>query len=362
MTTFWLAASVFIAAALAFLVVPLWRQRQRTGRWSVSALAAAVLAVPISVGLYFVVSTYQPGVLEQRAAEMKLVEQLAEHLRQQPENVDGWKLLGRSYLQLGLYDRARDALSEAWRRTPNPDNELKLDYGEAQVLTDRSTLGGEAGQLIEQVLAAEPSNLKALWYGGQRAVELGQNGVARDRLTRLLQLGVPEEIAQVIRMQIQQLQPDAAVASAGGGRAAAAQGTAEGQDAAPGQGGAVGQSSAATPSGKSIRIKIRLGDQVSTAKLGPSSSLYIFARAPNGGPPVAVMREPASSLPGEFVLSDANAMIPGRSLGDFEELELIARISASGQTQEQPGDLYAEQAFHPARDTTAELVIDKIVQ
>jgi hypothetical protein len=67
-------------------------------------------------------------------------------------------------------------------------------------------------------------------------------------------------------------------------------------------------------------------------------------------------------VPGEFVLSDANAMIPGRSLGDFQELELVARISTSGQPQEQPGDLYAEQAFHPGEDTSAELVIDKVVQ
>jgi cytochrome c-type biogenesis protein CcmH len=340
MTTFWLAASVLIAAALAFLVVPLWRQRQRAGRWSVSALAAVALAVPISVGLYFVVSTYQPGVLEQRAAEMKIVERLADRMKQQPEDIEGWQLLGRSYVQLGLYDRGRDAFAEAWRRTPNPSNDLKLDYAEAQVLADRSTLGGEAGQLIEQVLAEEPTNAKALWYAGQRAVGLGQNDVARDRLMRLLRLGIPDEIAQIVSAQIQQLAPEA-VASAGGS----------------GQGGA-----AAAPSGKSVRIKIRLGDQVSPAKLGPSSSLYIFARAPNGGPPVAVMREPPSVLPGEFVLSDANAMIPGRSLGDFEELQLVALISASGRAEEQPGDLYAEQPFHPGEDMTAELVIDKVVQ
>jgi cytochrome c-type biogenesis protein CcmH len=380
MTTFWLAASALIAVALAFLVVPLWRQRQRTGRWSVSALGAVACTVPIAVGLYFVVSTYQPGVLEQRANEMQLVEQLAERMKQRPDDVQGWRLLGSSYVVLGLYDRAVAAMTEAWRRTPNPDNELKLDYAEAQVLADRSMLGGEAGQLIEQVLAEEPSNPKALWYGGQRAVGLGQNDVARARLTRLLQLGAPENIAEIIRRQLAQLPGDAgaspetlASAAPEGAQQGATQQGPAGQSAAgqrsAGQ-SAAGQAStgqnaagpAGVPAGKSVRIKIRLGDQVSAAKLGPASSLFIFARSPQGGPPVAVMREPASAVPGDFVLSDANAMIPGRSLGDFQELELVARISTSGQPQEQPGDLYAEQAFHPGEDTSAELVIDKVVQ
>ncbi|HEU4620330.1 MAG TPA: hypothetical protein VFV10_20000 [Gammaproteobacteria bacterium] len=344
MTTFWIAASVLMAAALAFLLIPLWRQRRRTGRWSVSGVAAVLLAVPISVGLYYAVRTYQPGVLEERANEMKLVNELAERMRQQPDDIEGWRLLGRSYLFLGLYDKARDALAEAWQRAPKPDNSLKLDYAESEVLADRSSLGGEAGELIEQVLAEEPSNMKALWYAAQRAVGLGQNATARDRLTRLLQLGPPDNIAQIVRAQLEQL-PGSEAAQ---GSAAAAQGS-----AAAAQG---------AEAGRSVRVKVRLGEGVSPDKVGPNAWLLIFARAPGGGPPVAVVREPASAVPGEFVLSDADAMIPGRSLGDFEELELVARISATGQAEQQPGDLYAERPFHPAEDTTAELVIDKVAQ
>jgi cytochrome c-type biogenesis protein CcmH len=341
MTTFWLAASGLTAVALGFLLLPLWRQHRQTGRWSVSGISAALLTVPIAVPLYFTVTTYQPGVLEQRAEQMQLVDQLAARLRQQPDDVQGWRLLGRSYLVLGLYDQARGALREAWERTPDPnrDDSLKLDYAEAEILADRSTLGGEAGQLVEEVLTAEPGNPKALWYGGQRALGLGQNDVVRERLTRLLSLGAPEEIAQIVRSQLAQL-PGAS----GGGVPE----------------GGPQQSAAAT--GPSVRITVRLGDEFSAADLAADSSLFIFARAPQGGPPVAVMRQPASAVPGEFVLSDANSMIPGRSLEDFEELELIARISTSGQSQEQPGDLYAELPFHPGKDQTAELVIDKVVQ
>ena len=75
-----------------------------------------------------------------------------------------------------------------------------------------------------------------------------------------------------------------------------------------------------------------------------------------------MIRERASALPGQFTLSDANSMIPGRSLADFEELTLVARVSASGQPTEQPGDLYAQAVFRPKEGGTVALVIDQVVQ
>ena len=56
-------------------------------------------------------------------------------------------------------------------------------------------------------------------------------------------------------------------------------------------------------------------------------------------------------------------MIKGRSLGDYDELTLIARLSKTGQPQEQPGDWYAQTRYRPKEgpDTVA-LVIDQVVQ
>ncbi len=109
-----------------------------------------------------------------------------------------------------------------------------------------------------------------------------------------------------------------------------------------------------------IKLNVKLGDGVSTASLGANASLFIFARAPGGGPPVAVIRQPVSSIPGEFTLSDANSMIPGRSLADFPKLTVVARVSASGQPIQQPGDLFAQAEVAPG--STADLVIDQVVK
>jgi len=331
-TGFWIGAGALTGLALAFLLVPLWRERRASGRWSYTGLLAALLIVPLAFGLYATVRTWQPELLAQRGEESRLITQLAERMAENPDDVEGWRLLGRSYVALGDYSRARRAFEEAWRRVQNPDNELKLSLAEAYVLEDQTTIAGPVGELIEEVLAEEPNNPKALWYGGQRALGVGDNTAARARLQRLLDMGiVPDELAQIIRAQLAQLPA--------------------GEGSAP-----------LTADGPEIAISVRLDDSVSTESLGANAALFIFARAPGGGPPVAAVRAPASAVPGEFVLSDRDAMLPGRSLADFPELNLVARLSTTGQPTEAAGDLYGELTYRASDGTSVELVIDKVVQ
>ena len=110
-----------------------------------------------------------------------------------------WKVGGcwlRSYMELGRYDEGRAAYQRLWTRTREPDDELKLAYAESQILSDRASLTGEAGRLVEEVLASRPGNPKALWYGGLVALELGREDAVRTRWTSLLALNPPEEIAR----------------------------------------------------------------------------------------------------------------------------------------------------------------------
>jgi cytochrome c-type biogenesis protein CcmH len=55
-------------------------------------------------------------------------------------------------------------------------------------------------------------------------------------------------------------------------------------------------------------------------------------------------------------------MIPGRSLGDYDEITLVARLSKSGQPIEQPGDWKGQALFRPKEGGTVALVIDQVVQ
>jgi len=335
MTTFWFGAALLALLAIGFFLVPLWRFRQRGGHWSISGLAAGLATVPVAVAIYLSVSTWQAAPESQIPPEQAaMVAQLAERMASNPNDIDGWRLLGRSYMVLGQYGLGRQAYTEAWNRTPVPDNELKLALAEALILSDRANLGAEAGGLIEDVLRVEPANQKALWYGGLVALELGRQDAACARWSALLATNPPAEISGVLQGQIGAL----GCARAVGGNAAVA-----------------------ASDGPSIELRVSIDDRLSMGALGPQAALFVFARAPGGGPPVAVIRQPVSAVPGTFTLSDADSMLPGRSIADFPELALVARLSASGQPIEQPGDLFAAATYRQGDQGPVELVIDQVV-
>jgi len=332
--TVWLGAGSLLVAALAFLFVPAWRQFQQTRAWPVTSLVAAALLVPFAIGLYVNVTTWSED--GQSAAQLPavadMVAGLAERLQQNPNDVEGWRMLGQSYLAMGQYADARQALREAWQRTPTPDNELRVALGEAEALADQESLAGEAGELFETVLANDPNNQKALWYGGLAGLVTQQPELARERWSRLLAFNPPETIARVLREQLQAL------------------------------GGVIGSTDVPqAETSEAVRLLISVDAALASA-VPDNASLFIFARSPDGGPPVAVVRASAGELPGEFGLSDANAMIPGRSLADFQALSIVARVSLSGQPTEQSGDLFGEISYRPGQDLNVQaLAIDQTV-
>lgn len=341
MTAVYSIAALLCAIALGILLWPLLRQRRVTGQWSVLGLAVSFAIVPVAFAVYVYVSTWDPDVQARASEGQRLVDELAARLERAPDDVAGWELLGRSYIALGDYEQSVRAYREAWNRTPQPDDDLKLSFAEAQILSDRAALGGDAGRLVEEVLADEPANPKALWYGGHVALERGREDEVKARWSKLLAMNPPDEIATILRERLKALGAPASAAGASGDTAAAAP----------------------APSGPTVHLDVSLAGGRSIQQLPPSAALFIIARAPGGGPPLAVIRQPPSAVPGQFTLSDANSMIAGRSLGDYDEITLVARLSKSGQPGEQPGDWYAQTSYRPKDGAgTVALVIDQVVQ
>jgi cytochrome c-type biogenesis protein CcmH len=331
--TFWTVAALFCGVAFLILFVPLWLHKKRGGRWSWPGIVSSVLIAPLAIGLYLLVSNWNPEFAERVRQENALLEQVEQHLQKNPNDLQGWQLLAASYLQLGRYDEARAAYERLWALTPQPDDDLKLAYAESQILADRSSLTGEAGRLIEEVLASRPNDPKALWYGGHIALQLGRDDDVRARWSRLLTMNIPADVARVVQMQLAEL--DAAAA----------------------------QAVEPAPVGPEIKLSVTLGEGRSLTALAPTAQLFVMALAPEGsGPPLAVIRRPPSAVPGEFSLSDANAMIQGRSLSAYPEVKVVARLSNSGQPAAQPGDWFAEAVVRPSAGEPVALVIDQVVQ
>ena len=339
MIAFWILSALLALLAVSFLLYPLLRLRKMSGKWSVAGLTTTAVIIPAAFFLYSITSSWNsseitpgPNTGSSLPPVEKMIVSLAERLKNNSDDVDGWRLLGQSYMALENYPEARSAFREAWARTPVADDELKLALGEAEVLSNQESLTGEIGSLFEEVLESQPMNPRALWYGGLVALATEREGLARQRWADLLTLNPPEEVARVIREQFAELSNPALKLVQG-----------------------------STNDGAVITLNISLDEALSDDNLSPESALFIFARAPEGGPPLAVIRESVTAVPGIFSLSDQNAMIPGRSLADFEVLNIVARLSITGQPIQQPGDLYGELQYERGQQpSSVELKINQV--
>jgi cytochrome c-type biogenesis protein CcmH len=125
-----------------------------------------------------------PG--EKEAMINAMVERLADRLKQNPDDADGWSRLGRSYMVLNQPDKAVEPYARAVALKPT-DVALKQQYAEA-LIEARPTddLPPQATALLKDVLTAEPKNPEALWYVGLAEADAGHAQAARDLWTRLL--------------------------------------------------------------------------------------------------------------------------------------------------------------------------------
>lgn len=128
----------------------------------------------------------------------KMVESLRKKLDASPDNPDGWAMLGRSYMEMGRYADAAQALRKLLQL--QPDNvDAMLTLADALAMGNDGKVGSDAEQLALQALAKEPDNVTALWLAGLGAVEQGDKASALQHWNKLLPLlaDSPEEQAEV---------------------------------------------------------------------------------------------------------------------------------------------------------------------
>ena len=111
--------------------------------------------------------------------------------------------------------------------------------------------------------------------------------------------------------------------------------------------------------GPRIRVKVEMAPALQ-AQAPPAAPLYVFVRDPvHGGPPLAVKRL-QSQLPQLVELTAADAMIADRGITAGEQVEVIARISPSGNPMDQAGDLSGHADYRVGRDGVVDVVIDHV--
>ena len=318
-----------LLAAVLVIALPLYREEKRLSTNSALAIAIVLL---ISVSVYNFIGapdaeTPPPGAIP---SVEEMVDSLAQRLQENPDDVPGWKLLARSHVQMRNFQAAISAYERAIEIEGGQNGQTLADLGEVILLSDGRTLNGRAGQLFENALAVAPGNQKALFYAGMAAVERGDEDLGAQRWEALLASSPPQNIQEILRQQIAELRGEAPAV-------------------------------AATSAEEVVMVRVTLGESA-IKQVQADSTVFIIARDPaQPSPPIAAVRRRAAELPAYVAIGDSDAMIPGRVPSGFAQLEIVARVSMSGQPMAQSGDWFGLETVSTAESDEVSIIIDEQV-
>ena len=123
---------------------------------------------------------------DQKIRINQMVEQLASRLTKNKNDLDGWIKLYKSYKVLNYQDKAINALRTATKISPENLNLKQILLKELLPPEKEPNFSAETKQLINEILANEPTNINALFFRGLRSFKEGENKIAIDYWTLLL--------------------------------------------------------------------------------------------------------------------------------------------------------------------------------
>lgn len=327
-------AAIALALLVAMLVLrPLWK----TTRGPALALGTGV--VVMAGLLYLLVGTpaaLDPDTRQPPDSMADAIAQLEAELERSPQQAEGWRLLGRAYGAQSRVAEAADAFAQAARLLPDdPDVLVEAAEASAVARNDRM-LDAQSVAWLDHALAVAPSHQRARWFRGIAYRQAGDPAAAARTWEPLLTM-VDASTAAGLREQI-----DIARSEAG----------------LPGLPPPVSTADAVAGAViVTVDIAPGLADRVPAG-----ATLYVIARQAGGPPmPVAVERLPATGFPVEVTLDDSDSPMPTARLSDVDVVEVVARISASGDATAAAGDL--ESATVAASDgESVTATIDHVVE
>lgn len=336
---FILAALLLCALALAFVLPPLWQGSRR------SALALA-LALPLGVAaLYALVGT--PAALDAQITAApapaesldEVLDRLATQLRDGSipdvaKRTEGWVLLGRSRNSQQRHAEARDAFAQANALTPDTP-EIMVEYAEALTRTSGSQrIDGAALALLRRALQIDPQQQRALWLMGIHHYQHERWAEVIASWQPLLD-NVDAATEALLREQLNIVRGKAGLPPL----------------PVPATGGV------------QLRVTVEL-DPALRDKLAPGDTVFVFARQTNGpNMPLAVVKQAAQNFPLRVTLTDADSPMPALKLSSQTQVQLIARVSKSGDAVGVSGDLQSTPLnVATNRTTPVSVLIDHVIQ
>ena len=277
---------------------------------------------------------------------LRIVQQIEARTQANPTDSEAWEALATANAMMARWPEALLAYQRTYELLPKKPSVMS-GYAEAIAMTSNLVLAGRPIELVTLALQTDPNNKKALELAGIHAYQnqnFAQAVQFLDRLQPQLSPGTPyaQEILGM-RNEAQRL------AQLGGGAQTAG---ATSPSAPDGQTAGAPRTSVSGNVDVAAALKSRVGNQ---------DTIYLIARAGEGGPPLAAARMAINQFPLSFSLDDSMAMNPANTLSGHKEVVLVARISASGNPIAQPGDLEGRITGVAVGAKDVKLVIDRVL-
>jgi cytochrome c-type biogenesis protein CcmH len=238
---------IFLAVALAaaaFVVLPALAAGGSGGkpRRALVAGIAGLLVLMAGLGAYAGLGRPDFALMALRGAPradnfQEAIAYLSQRIRERPNDVQGWSILGRGYLAFGAPDQAALAferaldIGEARGDPPSPD--LMVDYAIARGLVAGS-LNVEVRGLLANVLEVDPGNADARYYLGLAHAEAGETAMALSLWDGLLADAPPDASWRAaLPNQITALQMAGQAGAGDGGDGTGGEGTVDTAGGAP---------------------------------------------------------------------------------------------------------------------------------
>lgn len=308
-------AFALIAAAATMLVFaaalrPLWREKPLPAFLLVVGLTLA------SAGLYRLVGNplaldadmvRRPENIEDALAQL-------EGSRERFTDHEGWVMLATAYTRVGKYAQARDAWEEVLKHVPDDANFLAA-AAEARAQTDaQRRFDARAVELLQRALKLSPEHQRARLFYGIALRQQDKPGEAAKVWEPLLsQVDVAN--AETLRDEVNAARKDAGLPPL--------------------------PMPAAASITKGVTVEVALDPAFAArVRLRGDTTVFVIARAPDGPPmPVAVEKHTVADLPLTVTLDDSDSPMPTAKLSALQSVEVIARMSESGNAKRQDGDL-----------------------
>ncbi|MCI0504541.1 MAG: c-type cytochrome biogenesis protein CcmI [Gammaproteobacteria bacterium] len=286
------------------------------------------------------------GTLEQQ------VRKLQDHLQQNPDDMEGWVMLARSYYFMKQYQAASDAFARTVAMTGENNPGLLADYADALAMANGRNMAGKPYDLVKKALTMDPNHQKSLWLAATATYQVQDYKTTLEYWLTLRQqfpegsdnyLQMTRNIAEVKQFLGMSIDDEVAIVQKAEAGAASAE--------ADGVAGAAAKVSGVVSLDPSMQDKI-----------SPSDTLFVFARAASGPRmPLAIIRTSVSDLPLTFTLDDSLAMNPQMKISKFKDVIVGARISKTGNAMPQSGDLSGQTDVVPLGSEGLQITIDGVV-